>query len=384
MINEADSQVKVRDWLMNQGADYGIDNSMIGWNSNTGSVTLGGDDFLKPDKIENGSSWADNNALRSAFDTYTKQRGIQSNKEKYNVSNFGYDNPYSAKIDELLKSVLNPSNFNYNAESDPSFQAYKQQYAKAGDNALANTMSEASAMTGGRLNTWAVSAGNQAKANFDQRLMDVIPQLEQMAYQRYQTDLANKRGNLNTLLDIDNRDFQRAISNRDFNYGMDRDKLSDARYSDELKYNRGRDAISDKRYETEWNYGVGRDKIGDERYDKEFERSGEQWDKQFSESVRQANQANARAWANHNLSQAEFAYRKANDAKEWNYKMEQAAKEKVENPDELGLLYQEMMRAKDPQEWLMNNSDVIPTDELKLLVQWAKKDSGMNFTIIPN
>lgn len=371
-----DYEVKARDWLVSQGSDFGITNDMIGWNPNTKSITLGGDDFMQAGRLENGSSYVSNNDIRSAFDQYTKSRGLESKSQKYNLGNYGYnDTDYSAKIDGILNEILNPSAFQYNAESDPSFQAYKEQYGRAGDKALANTMSEASALTGGRLNTWAVSAGNQAKANFDEELMNIIPQLENMAYGRYQDGINGKRSNLNTLLDIDNREFQRALEGRDFAYGLDRDSISDARYTDETKYNRAEDAEDDEWRQTEWDYGVGRDAIGDQRYNDETA-----WNKKMDQD------ANSRAWANYNLSKDEFTYRKDQDQKEWDQRMKEAENADVEDPYELGVLYKAMMNSGDPEAWMKQNADILNEDDLKLMIGWAKKDTGNEFyfNLTPN
>lgn len=371
-----DYEVKARDWLVNQGADFGITNEMIGWNPETKSIMLNGDDFMKAGRLENGRSYVSNNDIRSAFDQYTKSRGLESKSQKYNLGNYGYnDTDYSAKIDGILNEILNPTPFSYNAESDPSFQAYKEQYGRAGDKALANTMSEASALTGGRLNTWAVSAGNQAKANFDEELMNVIPQLENMAYGRYQDGINGKRSNLNTLLDIDNREFQRALEGRDFAYGLDRDSISDARYTDETKYNRAEDAEDDEWRQTEWDYGVGRDAVGDQRYNDETA-----WNKKMDQD------ANSRAWANYNLSKDEFTYRKDQDQKEWDQRMKEAENADVEDPYELGVLYKAMMNSGDPEAWMKQNADILNEDDLKLMVGWAKKDTGNEFyfNLTPN
>lgn len=389
-----DYEVKARDWLVSQGSDYGITNEMIGWNPETKSIMLNGDDFMKAGRLENGRSYVSNNDIRSAFDQYTKSRGLQSKSQKYDLGNFGYqptqqsanpyaNNDYSSKIDSILNEILNPTAFSYDPNSDASFQAYKEQYGRAGDKALANTMSEASAMTGGRLNSWAVSAGNQAKANYDQELMNVIPQLENMAYGRYQDGINSKRNNLNTLMDLDNEYFRRgmeidnmnygrALDGRDFAYGLDRDSISDARYTDETKYNRGRDALSDERYTDETKYNRNRDSISDTRYAEETA-----WNKKMDQD------ANSRAWANYNLSKDEFNYRKDQDQKEWDRRMKEAENADVEDPHELGVLYKGMKEAEtdennpiSPEAWLMERADELTEKELEFLLKWSKEDTG--------
>jgi hypothetical protein len=384
LSNSADYEVKAKDWLINQGADYGITEDMIGWNSDKKMITLGGQDFMAPGRLENGSSYVSNDDIRSNLDNWVKSRGIQSKSQQYDLSNYGYDNPYKSTIDEILQSVLNPKAFQYDVNSDPSFQSYQQQYGRAGDRALTNTMSEATGMTGGRLNSWAVSAGNQAKQNWDDRLMDVIPQLENMAYGRYQDGINSQRNNLNTLLDIDNNDFRRAMEARSFDYGLDRDSIADTRYTDETKYSRGRDELADKRYDTEWDYGLNRDAIADARYDSETA-----WNQQMDRD------ANARGWANTKLSREQFEYQKEKDAKA----IADAANDTDVEPDLFGEFYTQMYSGViidesgnvikedvTPEEWLKHEARYLPENVVVKLEEIIRKNksTGNTFTIIPN
>lgn len=420
MVSDADYEVKARDYINNYGSKYGITDDMIGWYRNdpgtNGMITLGGDDLIAPGRLENDRSWVSNNALREAIDNYAKQRGLTDNTGQYDISNFGYEpqqknydlanygntDKYSAKIDSLLDSILNAPKFNYNPETDQSFQAYREQYGRAGDRALANTMSEASSMTGGRLNSWAVSAGNQAKANFDEQLMNIIPQLESAAYNRYQNGLQNQMNSLNMLQGMDNEMYRRmmdersfdysmdndaynrALGERDFAYGRDRDKLSDKRYNQEWDYNVGRDEVSDQRYQQEWDYGVERDRISDD-----------QWRQQFEESVRNNKDASARGWANVNLSKKEFEYQKQKDAEA----IKRAAEETNVEEDLFGEFYYQMYSGViidengkviksdvTPEEWLKSESRYLPQDVVVKLEEIIRKNKsgGQTYTIIPN
>lgn len=86
-------------------------------------------------------------------------------------------------------------------------------------------------------------------------------------------------------------EWQKAVSDRDYNYQLGRDKISDERYANEWAYQQGRDKISDERYANEWAYQQARDRISDQRYanelayQKERDRiSDNQWQQQFNAS----------------------------------------------------------------------------------------------------
>lgn len=377
MIENADYQVKARDAINNYGSQYGITNDMVGWNQKSGMITLGGSDFLKPDKVENGSSWISNDVLRSGVDNYAKQRGIQSNEQKYDLKNSGYDkDQYSAKIDGLLSSIMEAKPFSYDQANDPSFKSYQQQYAKAGDNALANTMSEASSMTGGRLNSWAVSAGQEAKANFDQDLMNIIPQLEQQAYSRYQGDMNSKRSDLNMLTGLDNDSYRKALDARAFDYGIGRDQIDDGRYADDKKYNRGRDALSDTRYVDETKYNRGRDSVSDTRYIDETKYSRGQDSVNRNDRLKESAIDNARQNTTLALQQQNQARNIFESDRDYQFKIDEAAKKTGADPQTLGLAYSSMMESADPVKWLAAESKYMTNDELLALQKLLPKEES--------
>jgi hypothetical protein len=170
-----------------------------------------------------------------------------------------YTSPYSDKKKTLLDELMNTPDFNYEANNDPSYQSYAKIYGNLGDRAMANTMSEASGLTGGRLNSWAVSAGQQAKQNFDQQLTDKIPALQQMAYNMYMDKLNNKKSTLSLLGQEDDREYSRWADDRDYTYRQNRDKASDSQWWSNFNENK---RVSDRDY----TYRQNRDKISDERY----------------------------------------------------------------------------------------------------------------------
>lgn len=59
---------------------------------------------------------------------------------------------------------------------------------------------------------------------------------------------------LNMLLGLEQNDYNRYLTDREYEYQLGRDALADQRYADELAYARQRDAIADARYADELAY----------------------------------------------------------------------------------------------------------------------------------
>ena len=114
-----------------------------------------------------------------------------------NYGDFSYKN--QAAFDDIMKKILNREDFSYDVNGDALYQQYKDKYIQQGKMAMADTMGQAAAMTGGYGNSYAASVGNQAYQASLQQLNDIIPELYQMAYDRYNQegqDLYNQYGML--------------------------------------------------------------------------------------------------------------------------------------------------------------------------------------------
>ena len=102
-------------------------------------------------------------------------------------------------FNDTMNKILNREKFSYDVNGDALYQQYKDKYITQGKMAMADTMGQAAAMTGGYGNSYAASVGNQAYQASLQQLNDVIPELYQMAYDRYNQegqDLYNRYGML--------------------------------------------------------------------------------------------------------------------------------------------------------------------------------------------
>lgn len=87
--------------------------------------------------------------------------------------------------DEALDAYLNREDFQYNMNADSLYQQYKDRYLELGKNAMTDTMGQASALTGGYGSSYAQQVGQQAYQDYMQKLNDVVPELYQLAYDRY-------------------------------------------------------------------------------------------------------------------------------------------------------------------------------------------------------
>ena len=150
---------------------------------------------------------------------------------------------YQNQANDLLTQYDNRPAFSYNADTDPIFQSYKDQYVHQGQRAMEDTMGQAAGLTGGYGSSYSQSVGNQAYNEYLTKLNAQIPVLAQQARQAY--DAEGQR-----MLDR----YNLALNAANTAYGQGRDALGDLRYEQEWNYNRERDALADQRYQDELNY----------------------------------------------------------------------------------------------------------------------------------
>lgn len=162
---------------------------------------------------------------------------------KAHGNSYADPNGYGKKQTDYMTAYENHINkpFRYDLNGDALYQQYKDQFMRQGRLAMQDTMGQAAALTGGYGNSYAQTAGNQAYQSYLMQLNDVIPQLEQMAYERY-----NQKGqnyaNLSAMYGSMN-DAERAAWESQYNrlYGAYRDSYGD----DMTKYRMQVSALSD-------------------------------------------------------------------------------------------------------------------------------------------
>ena len=113
--------------------------------------------------------------------------GPRQTFDEHQVDNGAYSGDIYRALTPEQSAKWNSRNnpFTYNPSTDPAYQAYRQQYLSAGQRATQNTLAQASAATGGRPSSYAISAAAQAGNNYAAQLSDKIPELYNQAYNRY-------------------------------------------------------------------------------------------------------------------------------------------------------------------------------------------------------
>lgn len=192
-----------------------------------------------------------------------------------------YVDPYKARVDQLMDEITNRDAFSYNAESDPLYQQYRDQYIREGQRSMQDTLGQVSARTGGLASTYATSAAQQASDYYMSQLADKVPELYQAAYQMYLDDIGLKVQDLDLLQGASDtqydrwrvdRDFNRGVfeSDRDYDYGLSRDKIDDSRYVEERADQLARDKLAQENWLKE--FGLDTSKFN---YQKEKDAQGD-------------------------------------------------------------------------------------------------------------
>lgn len=163
-----------------------------------------------------------------------------------------YVSQWQPQINATLNDILNRKDFQYDLNGDALYQMYKDRYVNLGQKAMMDTMGQAAALTGGYGNSAAQMVGQQAYQNYLLGLTDKIPELYQIALDRYNQagqDLYQRYGLLNTQEQnaynqwqdnfnrwLAERDFTtgRYDTERGFDYGTYRDTISDSQWKEEL------------------------------------------------------------------------------------------------------------------------------------------------------
>lgn len=95
-----------------------------------------------------------------------------------------------ANLSALYDKIMNREQFQYDLNGDALYQQYKDKYQNLGRQAMMDTMGNATALTGGYGSSYASTAAGQAYQQYLSQLNDIVPELYQMAYDRY-----NQEGN---------------------------------------------------------------------------------------------------------------------------------------------------------------------------------------------
>ena len=147
-----------------------------------------------------------------------------------------YDGTYDDQVEALFDEIMARGDFKYDLNGDPLWQQLSDQYTKKGQLAMMDTQAQAAALTGGYGSSHAQGVGQQTYQGYLQQLTDRVPELHQLALQKWSTDQA--------LLEDQ---YRAAREMQDSEYGKYRDEYGDwqyergvAREDEDEAYERGR------------------------------------------------------------------------------------------------------------------------------------------------
>ena len=186
-----------------------------------------------------------------------------------------YNSQYAPQVEEALNKV---TNWSYDPMQDASYQALAKVYGARGNIAAKNSLADAAALNGGYGTSYAVSAAQQARNQYNQELASYVPQLEQTAYER-------ATGTLNALRAADDTAYGRfrdTEGDRQWKYTQDyqkyRDQEADAQWAWSQNYNKYRDLMSDWQWAVNYNYQRNRDLMADKQWAQNYALDREQFE----------------------------------------------------------------------------------------------------------
>ena len=249
---------------INNGLDNGMSIAQLASYAKSALAKLEDDEYSKystTDRVQ---------LYESLLKQYDEQKEKEDELAQMRDELLNFQSQYESDLNAQLAKLQNREAFSYNPEEDLLYQIAAERYAQMGDEAMNNTLAEYSSMTGGLPSSYAVAAAQQAKSNYDRELSDMIPALQEAAYQRYMGDYQMDYNLLSSLIGLQGQSYEQFADAMSKGIGINE-------YLANLGYQRERDSAADSQWQQAFDYQVSRDKVLDE-----------QWLMQFNEAQRQA------------------------------------------------------------------------------------------------
>lgn len=134
--------------------------------------------------------WDDTVKGQAASGAYQDAKDAVSSQDPFQFSQNDW-------LEQVKQNIQGYGDFSYDVDQDALYQQLKDTYIQQGKLAMQDTMGQAAAMTGGYGNSYAQTAGQQAYQSHLTELAGMVPELYQMALDRYnmgKDDLYNQYG----------------------------------------------------------------------------------------------------------------------------------------------------------------------------------------------
>ena len=202
-----------------------------------------------------------------------------------------YQSQYQTGLNSLMDQIQNRPSFSYDVNSDALYQQVAQNYLQQGKQAMMDTVGQASALTGGYGNSYAMTAGQQQYNQHLLGLTEMVPQFQQMAFDQYQAEGDDLINRYSLMLQQDENAYSRYqdalalyyadLDRKQSAYESERDYDYD-RFADDRDFDYGK-----YQDDLEYDYQLSRDAIEDEQWQKEYDETVRQFDEELAETIRQ-------------------------------------------------------------------------------------------------
>lgn len=120
-----------------------------------------------------------------------------------------YAGTYDAQLQEIYDKIMNRDPFTFDLNSDILYNQYKDQYVRLGQLAMMDTMGQAAALTGGYGSSYSQAVGQQTYNAYLQQLNEIVPDIYQMAYDRYMQEGNELQNQYAVTSDMQQGEYQR-------------------------------------------------------------------------------------------------------------------------------------------------------------------------------
>lgn len=117
----------------------------------------------------------------------------------------GYTSPYAEKLNQVISNIEGSKWEGWDANSDPSMQAYRKQYLREADRTAEDVLGQYTQNTGGIAGSQAIAAASQASDYYKSQLSDKIPELYENAYSRYLNEVAQQQDLASLLMNAESQ-----------------------------------------------------------------------------------------------------------------------------------------------------------------------------------
>ncbi len=159
----------------------------VSWNDDAKEVLIGGKavPYLYADA--DGNTWAKESVLKNAYAGLEKEHGIENPYDTY----ARYEKKKNRILDDIDDVTARKFEFSdKDLENDVVWDAYKKMYTREGERAYEDAMAKVRARTGGNMSSMAQAAADQSYGYYLDKMTDVVPEIAEQAYTRFQSDKA--------------------------------------------------------------------------------------------------------------------------------------------------------------------------------------------------